>query len=189
MLRHLPADEGITSLEDEALESLPLGESGRAAVAFMLNDLRLLREHDLDPVLDHVNGFLRDADPGPVRTDVASFHADSATAEADTWLCTYHGPTSEGLRNDEAVQRISVPETRAALLKKFGGEDGDAFREFLSEHCYDLHYIPAPDARPFAFGPGHLWRIATQHPGCPVPPCIHRAPDTVVGERRLLLIS
>ena len=188
VLRHLPAPEGITSLDDETLEELPLIGAGRAAVAFMLDDLHLLRGNDLAPELNHVNGFLRDADPGLMRTDVASFHADSATIEADTWLCTYHGATSEGLRNDEAVRRIDVPETRAALLKQFGGEDGVAFREFLSGHCYDLHHAPAPGATPFVFGLGNLWRIATEHPGSPVPPCIHRAPDTVAGERRLLLI-
>ena len=189
VIRHLPATEGITALDDEMLEALPLSEAGRAAVEFILGDLRLLREHDLTPELNHVNGFLRDADPGLMRTDVASFHADSATIEADTWLCTYHGATSEGLRNDEAIKRIDLPETRAALLASFGGDDDEAFREYLSDHCYDLHYAPAADATPFVFGLGNLWRIATQHPGCAVPPCIHRAPDTSVGERRLLLIS
>lgn len=189
VLRLLPAAEGITSLDDDELAALPVGDAGRLAVDFMLNDLRLLREHDLDPVLDHVNGFLRDADPGPMRTDVASFHADSATAEADTWLCTYFGPTSEGLRNDEAVQRIDVPDTRAALLTQFGGPDDESFREFLAAHSYHLHYAPAGLAAPFVFGVGNLWRIATEHPGCAVPPCIHRAPDTAVGQRRLLLIS
>lgn len=189
VLRHLPATEGITALDDEELESLPVTEAGRLAIEFMLNDLRLLRAHDLDPELNHVNGFLRDADPGPVRTDVASFHADSATVEADTWLCTYLGPTSEGLRNEEAIRRIDVPETRAALMERFGGRDDESFRSHLSDHCYDLHYVPQPGARPFPFGPGNLWRIATEHPGCAVPPCIHRAPDTAVGQRRLLLIS
>lgn len=189
VIRHLPAPEGITSLDDEMLEALPLSEAGRTAVDFMLGDVRVLRENDLSPELNHVNGFLRDADPGPMRRDVASFHADSATVEADTWLCTYHGATSEGLRNDEAIRRIDIPETHAALLKAFGGNNDDAFREYLIEQCCDLHYAPTPGASPFTFGLGNLWRIATQHPGCLVPPCIHRAPDTVVGERRLLLIS
>jgi hypothetical protein len=39
-------------------------------------------------------------------------------------------------------------------------------------------------------GIGHLWRIAVQHPGSPVPACIHRAPPPRPGDaRRLLLIS
>jgi hypothetical protein len=124
-----------------------------------------------------------------VRTDVFSFHADSAPVEAETWLCTYFGPASEGLRHEEAQRRVDVPETRGALLQLFGGEDDDDFREYLNEHCYDLHYAPGPDAQPFSFGLGHLWRIAVDWPGSPVPPCIHRAPETRAGERRLLLIS
>jgi hypothetical protein len=86
------------------------------------------------------------------------------------------GPASEGLRNDQAQRRVDAPETRAALLRDFGGEDNDAFREHLNEQCYDLHYAPAPHARPFSFGPGNLWRIAVAWPGSPAPPCIHCAP-------------
>jgi hypothetical protein len=115
---------------------------------------------------------------------------DSATTEADTWLCTYHGPASEGLRNDEAQRRVDIPETRSELLKCFGGEDGDAFLEYLNDNYYDLHYVPVPQARPFSFGLANLWRIATEYPGSPVPPCIHRAPDPIPGQLpRLLLIS
>ena len=61
---------------------------------------------------------------------------------------------------------------------------------YLNENFFDLHYAPLPQARPFSFGLGHLWRIATEHPGSPVPPCIHRAPATLPGQPpRLLLIS
>jgi hypothetical protein len=124
-----------------------------------------------------------------VATDVFSFHADSAPVEADTWLCTYHGPASEGLRNEEAQRRVDVPATRAALLKLFGGEEDAGFQDFLKENCYDLHYVPVPSAQPYSFGRGNLWRIALDWPGNPVPPCIHRAPETRPGETRLLLIS
>ena len=108
---------------------------------------------------------------------------------ADTWLCTYYGRSSEGLRNEEARRRVDIAETRAALLKDFGGADDDAFREYLNENCYDLHYAPNANAQPFSFGLGHLWRIACEYPDSPVPPCIHRAPETAPGELRLLLIS
>ncbi|MGB8170874.1 MAG: hypothetical protein WCF18_25440, partial [Chthoniobacteraceae bacterium] len=156
----------------------------------MLEDQRRLVELDRDPVLNCIHGYPRDEEPGPVPTDVFSFHADSAPVQADTWLCTYHGSASEGLRNDEAQRRVDVPETRAALLHVFGGEDNDDFREYLSEHCYDLHYAPVPRARPFSFGVGDLWRIAVDWPGSTVPPCIHRAPETLPGQPpRLLLIS
>ena len=190
VLQLLAAGEGITTLDDERLLSLQVSPAGLAAVAILLDDLRLLREHDRDPVLNCINGYPRDAEPGPVSTDVFSFHADSAPVEADTWLCTYCGPASEGLRNDEAQRRVDVPETRAELLKLFGGADDDDFREFLSENCYDLHYAPVPQARPFCFGAGNLWRIAVDWPGSPVPPCIHRAPEIRPGvPPRLLLIS
>jgi hypothetical protein len=125
-----------------------------------------------------------------VLTDVFSFHTDSAAVETDTYLCTYHGPASEGLRNDEAQRRVDIPETRAELRKLYGGEDDDAFLEFLNENCYDLHYALVAQARPFSFGVGNLWRIAVDWPGSPVPPCIHRAPETLPGQSpRLLLIS
>jgi hypothetical protein len=185
----LGAGAGITTLDEARLRALPVGDAGRAAVDVMLADQQLLRQHGLDPVLNCIDGYPRDEAPGPVATDVFSFHADSAPVEADTWLCTYYGPASEGLRNDEAQRRVDLPATRAELLKLFGGGEGDAFREFLKENCYDLHYAPVPTARPFSFGLGNLWRIALDWPGSPVPPCLHRAPATRPGEVRLLLIS
>lgn len=186
----LGAGEGITTLDEARIQSLPVSAAGRAAIGILLEDQRLLREHDRDPVLNCIHGYVRDGNPGPVPTDVFSFHADSAPVEADTWLCTYHGPASEGLRNDEAQRRVDVPETRAELLKLFGGKDDDDFREYLSENCYDLHYAAVARARPFSFGVGNLWRIAVDWPGSPVPPCIHRAPETRPGQPpRLLLIS
>ena len=190
VVERLGGSAGIMALDEARLRSLPVGAAGRAAVAVLLADLRLLREHDRDPVLNCIHGYPRDEDAGPVSTDVFSFHADSAPVEADTWLCTYHGPASEGLRNDEAQRRVDIRETRAELLELCGGADDDGFREYLSENCYDLHYAPGPHARPFSFGVGHLWRIAVEWPGSPVPPCIHRAPETLPGQPpRLLLIS
>lgn len=182
--------EPITTLDEAGLLALDASAAGRVAIAHLLADLRRLQEHDLDPVLNLIHGYPRDEAPGPVATDVFSFHADRAPIAADTWLCTYHGPASEGLRNEEARRRVDLPETRAALLRDFGGADDDAFRAFLAEHSYDLHYAPLPTARPYAFGRGNLWRIALEYPGSPVPPCIHRAPATSPGQPpRLLLIS
>ncbi|MDB6151372.1 MAG: hypothetical protein JWQ44_2820 [Chthoniobacter sp.] len=190
VVMHLGAGEGIITLNDSQLRNLPVSAAGRTAIDLLLEDQRLLREHDRDPVLNCIHDYPRDEEPGPVRTDVFSFHADSAPVEADTWLCTYFGAASEGLRNDEALRRVDILETRAELLAAFGGADDDDFRDFLNEHCYDLHYAPLPHARPFSFGLGNLWRIAVDWPGSPVPPCIHRAPETLPGESpRLLLIS
>lgn len=186
----LGTGEGVVTLDERRLRALPVGAAGRTAIDGMLADQALLRALDRDPVLNCIYDYPRDESPGPVVTDVFSFHADSAPVEADTWLCTYHGAASEGLRHDEAQRRIHLPATRAELLRQFGGEDGAEFREFLRENCYDLHYAAVPGARPFSFGVGNLWRIAVDFPGSPVPPCIHRAPETSPGQPpRLLLIS
>lgn len=186
----LGAGEDMVILDDERLRSLPASAAGRVAIEEMLTDLQRLRDLDREPVLNCIYGYPRDEESAPVATDVFSFHADSAPVEADTWLCTYSGPPSEGLLNEEAQRRVEIPGTRAELLRLFGGEDDDAFREWLSEHCYDLHYTPLPHALPYSFGLGNIWRIAVDWPGSPVSPCIHRAPEHSAGEPpRLLLIS
>lgn len=182
--------EGIVTLDERRLHALPASAAGRAAIDWMLADQALLRALDREPALNCIYGYPRDEEPGPVVTDVFSFHADSAPIEADTWLCTYHGAPSEGLRNEAALRRVDLPATRAELLKLFGGDDGADFREFLRENCYDLHYAATTGTQPFSFGLGNLWRIAVDHPDSPVPPCIHRAPETAPGQPpRLLLIS
>ena len=189
VVQRLGVSEEVTPISEARLRELPVSAAGRAAIEMLLEDQRLLREHGAAPVLNCFLGYPRDEDPDVVPTDVYSFHADSAPVEADTFLCTYHGAPSEGLRNEEAQRRVDIPATRAELLKLFGGEDDAGFCEFLKENCYDLHYAAAPGARPFSFGVGNLWRIATDWPGCPVPPCIHRAPAIVSGQLpRLLLI-
>jgi hypothetical protein len=182
-------DSAIITADEASLGALSVSDAGRVAIQILLDDLRLLRDQALDPVLNCIREYPRDDESGPVRTDVFSFHADSAPVMADTWLCTYYGPSSEGLRNEEARRRVDLPETRAALLGAFGGADDAAFRDYLNENCYDLHYAPSANAQPFSFGLGHLWRIACAYPDSPVPPCIHRAPDTSDGQLRLLLIS
>lgn len=190
VVQQLGATEGIATLDVARLRALQLSAAGRLAVDVLLADLRLLRDRDLDPVLNCIRNYPRDEEAGVVITDVYSFHADSAPVRADTWLCTYHGAASEGLPNEDAQRRVDIPATRAALLERYGGQDDDGFRAYLAENCYDLHYAPNPDARPYCFGVGHLWRIAVEYPGSPVPPCIHRAPENRPGDPpRLLLIS
>lgn len=185
----LGGHDGITNLDAELLQSLPVSAAGRTAIDTMLQDFQLLAEQELSPVLNLIHSYPRDTTAEAMPTDVYSFHADSAPVETDTYLCTYHGPGSEGLRNEDASRRIDHPEIRARLLKLFGGADDEQFQAFLRENCYDLHYAPLPAARPYSFGIGNLWRIATDWPGSPVPPCIHRAPETQPGRpARLLLI-
>ena len=190
VVEKLGAGEEIEPIEEEQLAGLNVSAAGRVAIEILQEDLRRLRELERDPVLNCIHDYARDEAPLPVRTDVFSWHADSAPVEADTWLCTYYGPPSEGLPNEEAQRRVDIPEVRAELLKFFGmEEDGAEFREALREHCFDLHYTPLPHARPSSFGVGNLWRIAVDWPGSPVPPCIHRAPETLPGTApRLLLI-
>jgi len=189
VIARLGPGDGIVALEDGRVRALGLTPAGRAAAEAMLADQRLLRDHDLAPSLNCVYDCVRGPDAGVVPTDVTSFHVDSAPVEVDTWLCTYHGACSEGLRNEDALPKVGIPEIRAALLAEYGGADDAGFAEFLHEHSYDSHYAPKAGATPYRFGRFNLWRIATRWPGSPVPPCVHRAPENRPGEPRLLLIS
>ena len=189
VIAKLGPGEVIVPLEDERIRALKLTPAGRLAAEAMLADQQLLRDHDLAPSLNCVYDCVLGPDAGTVPTDVTSFHVDSAPVEVDTWLCTYHGACSEGLRNEDALLKVEIPEIRAALLKEYGGTDDAGFAEFLHEHSYDSHYALKHGAASYPFGTFALWRIATRWPGCPVPPCIHRAPENKPGSPRLLLIS
>ncbi len=190
IVRELQVGRGITTIDEEWLNGLSLSPQGQVARQILLQDQAMLMGRDLLPVLDCINGYVNHEEDGPMSTHVQSFHVDSATVEADTYLCTYSGLSSEGLMNDEARRRVDIPETRGELLKLYGGGDDGGFQEFLNENFFDLHYAPLSHARPWNFGIGNLWRIACEYPGSPVRPCIHRAPDTIPGQSpRLLLIS
>jgi hypothetical protein len=190
IIDRLQAGDGMTAIEDDDLRALALSPAGAVAREVLLADQALLRDRGLAPSLDCINGYTRDDAAGPIPTDVYSFHVDSAPVPADTYLCTYIGSPSEGLANAAAVRRIDIADTRAQLLKIYGGPDDAGFAAYLREQCYDLHYEPLSGARPYTFGVGHLWRIAIAYPGSPVLPCIHRAPLTFSGApARLLLIS
>ena len=190
VIEALGPDEGIVTVDEASLAALSLGDGGKVAQDILLADQQNLRGYDLQPNLDAVHGSPREAPEGLFHTDVYSWHIDTATVPADTYLCTYVGACSEGLRHEDAVKRVDVPETRAELRRLYGGEDDTGFLEYLADHFYDLHYAPVTEARPFSFGLGNLWRIAIEYPGAPVPPCVHRAPLTLPGyPSRLLLIS
>jgi hypothetical protein len=180
-------DDGVVELDEDVLGRLTLSADGRLAAAGMLTDLARLRELGLAPELNCITAYPRDA--ASVPTDVYSFHVDEAPIETDTWLCTYYGMPSDGLCNHEAEKCVEIEELRAGLLREFRGADSAAFEAHLKEHSYHLHYRAKSGARPWSFGVGHLWRIATLWPGSLVPPCIHRAPPDVDGRPRLLLIS
>jgi hypothetical protein len=118
VIAKLGPGEGIVPLDDERVRALELTPAGRLAAEAMLADQQLLRDHDLAPSLNCVYDCVRDPDAGTVPTDVTSFHVDSAPVEVDTWLCTYHGACSEGLRNEDALLKVEIPEIRAALLER-----------------------------------------------------------------------
>ncbi|WP_221029596.1 hypothetical protein [Actomonas aquatica] len=186
----LGGGDDITTLDEEDLMALSLGARGREARAVLIEDLRRLTQHGLQPSLDCFGRLTRDESGGPVSTDVQSWHVDAAPVIVDTYLCSYTTASSEGLRTADALLCTEIPAVRAALLAEYGGADDDGFRAYLREQYYDLHYEAAAGAVPFAFGFGNMWRIANQCPGSPVPPCVHRAPSPPAGAPpRLLLIS
>jgi hypothetical protein len=190
IIDQLQPGAGITTIDADDLAALSLSPTGALARDTLRADLALLEAHGLAPTLDCINGYERDAPDGPIPTDVYSFHVDSAPVPADTYLCTYAGASSEGLTNEQAIRRVDDPAIRAALLAVYGGADDANFSTYLSDNHYDLHYQPLPDAAPYSFGQGNLWRLAIATPTSPVPPCIHRAPLTPPGAPpRLLLIS
>jgi len=190
VVAQLNAGEEIDSLDETILRGLSLSPAGRQAVDVLLKDLSALQTLGLAPVLNCIRRYPRDEPDAVVPLDVYSFHADSATVETDTYLCSYSESASEGLGNADALRCVDVPETWARLLQEFGGEEGAEFREYLHENCYDLHYAAKPGAQPYPFGLGNFWRIAVDYPGSPVLPCVHRAPENLPGRpARLLLIS
>ena len=177
----------ITVLEQEELHELQLSEQGQLAREILLNDFRMLTAHGASPTLNLIKCYARDDAYPFFPTDVYSFHVDRSPIPTDTFLCTYHGDPSEILPNAQARQKVLVPEIRDELKRLYGGDD-EGFESFLSEHFFDLHYQAKPGARIISLGPGHLWRLAVDHPESKVPPCVHRAPRERTGKTRLLMI-
>jgi hypothetical protein len=193
--RLAPAD-GLVAVEPDALRRLRTSPQGRVAADVILDDLARLDALGLDPVLNCIRDYPRDTRGLPIATDVLSFHVDRAPTAVDTWLCTYHGSSTEGLHAEDAVRLVDDPQIRAALRQLHAADhndhndhNDDAFEAFLREHSFDLHYRPKANARALALGVGNLWRLAVLWPGSTTTPFIHRAPATTVDdEPRLLLI-
>ena len=180
-------NENIVVLDEEALLELPLSEQGQLAREILLNDLKLLKAHGASPTLNMIRCYERDDACPFIPTDVYSFHVDSSPVPTDTFLCTYYGEPSEILPNAQAEQKVLVPEIRDELKKLYHGA-AEGFESFLSEHFFDLHYQAKPAARPVSLGIGNLWRLAIDHLGSEVLPCVHRAPKEKPGQPRLLMI-
>jgi hypothetical protein len=179
--------ENIAVLSEEELRALQLSEPGQLARKILLHDLQLLTAHGAAPTLNLIKCYEQDEEHPFFPTDVYSFHVDRSPVPTDTFLCTYYGESSEILPNAQAQQKVGVPEIRAELKKLYGGP-AEGFESFLTDHFYDLHYQAIPGAQPVSLGIGNLWKLATDHPGSQVPPCVHRAPKETNGQTRLLLI-
>ena len=179
--------ENIEVLDLETLRAFKLSEQGQLAREMLLNDLELLKARGASPTLNLIRCYERDDAYPFFPTDVYSFHVDRSPVPTDTFLCTYYGEPSEILPNAQAEQKILVPEIRDELKKIYRGPAED-FESFLSDHFFDLHYLAKPGARPVSLGSGQLWRLAVDHPGSEVLPCVHRAPKEKPGQLRLLMI-
>lgn len=187
LVSQLQLKENITVVTPNDLLALQLSEQGNSAREIILNDLRALTDFGAAPVLNLLKCYERDADFDFISTDVYSFHVDRSPIATDTFLCTYHGAASDIIANEEAQQKVLIPEIRAQLQALHDGPL-EEFEDFLKENYFDLHYQALPNATPINLGVGHLWRLAVDHPTQQVPPCIHRAPIEREGEYRLLLI-
>lgn len=183
----LQLKENITEVSIDDLNALELTENGQKAKAIILQDLQLLSDFGALPTLNLLKCYDRDDEFDFISTDVYSYHVDRSPIATDTFLCTYCGASSDILPNDEAIQKIQIPEIRNQLKDLFDGSE-DEFESFLKECFFDLHYQAKSDATPINLGTGLLWRLAVDHPNQQVLPCVHRAPIENDGEYRLLLI-
>lgn len=187
IVKKIQLNENIATIEQEELLELQLSEPGQLARDILLDDLELLKAYGASPILNVINHYDRD-ETGPFfPTDVYSFHVDRSPIPTDTFLCTYYGEPSEILPNSQGKKKVLIPEIRDELKKQYGGAD-EGFESFLHKHFFDLHYQAKPGSHAINLGIGNLWRIAVDHPGSQVPPCIHCAPTERSGKNRLLLI-
>ena len=187
IVRQLQLKEDITEVSPEDLLALQLSEMGNKARAIILEDLRVLTDFGASPSLNLLKCYERDDAFDFIATDVYSYHVDRSPIATDTFLCTYHGAASDIIANDQAEQKIIIPEIRNKLKALHQGPE-EEFESFLKEYFFDLHYQAKPLAQAVNLGVGHLWRLAVDHPKQQVLPCIHRAPIENDGEYRLLLI-
>lgn len=186
LVSKLRLKEDITEVSINDLLDLELSADGDVARSIVLKDLELLSACGASPTLNLLKKYERDIDFDFISTDVYSYHVDRSPVATSTFLCTYYGASGDILANEEAEQKILVPEIREKLKALHGSEAG--FESFLEENYFDLHYQPLKDAKPVNLGLGNLWRLAVEHPGQLVLPCIHRAPEENPNEYRLLLI-
>lgn len=178
--------ENIIEIDPTDLKNLTLSKAGIIARNTILNDYALLQNQGASPVLNIIKYYEEDTSFSFFPTDVYSYHLDRSPVATDTFLCTYFGSPSELIPNEQAIQKITIPEIREKLFRLFKGKPTE-FETFLSDHFFDLHYQSKPNTNPIQAEIGHIWRLAVDHPLGKVQPCIHRAPREN-GKKRLLLI-
>lgn len=183
----LELKDNITEVSVQDLENLTLTDHGELAREIIINDLRLLADFGASPSLNLIKNYERDDELDFISTDVYSYHVDRSPIATSTFLCTYFGAASDILPNDQAIQKILIPEIREKLKELYDGKEED-FDAFLKAYYFDLHYQPKTNAHPINLGLGNLWRLSVDHPEQKVQPCVHRAPVENDGEYRLLLI-
>jgi hypothetical protein len=187
IVSQLQLKENITEVSPKDLLALQLSEKGNIAREIILKDFQLLTDFGASPALNLLKCYERDEEFDFISTDVYSYHVDRSPIATDTFLCTYHGAASDIIANEQAEQKILIPEIRKKLAALHNGPP-EELENFLKENYFDLHYQTQPHATPINLGVGHLWRLAVDHPEQQVLPCIHRAPIEKDGEYRLLLI-
>ncbi len=187
IVNKLELKENITEISTDDLLALNLSKHGQLARETILNDIQQLTNFGASPSLNLIKCYERDNEFDFISTDVYSYHVDRSPIETDTFLCTYHGASSDILPNDQVEQKILIPEIREKLKHLHNGSENQ-FTIFLEEYYFDLHYQAKQNAQPINLGLGHLWRLAVDHPTQQVPPCVHRAPIENDGEYRLMLI-
>lgn len=189
IVKKFQSSENIISIDPRELLKLQLSNQGQLARETLIEDLKILETIGASPILNVIKNYERDEEYLFFPTDVYSFHVDRSTVPTDTFLCTYYGVTSEIVPNEQAIQKIRIPEIRSELKKLYNGEEGQGFEDFLKEYFFDLHYQAKPNAQTIRLGLGHVWKLAVDYSETQVLPCLHRAPKEKKGESRLLLIS
>lgn len=187
IVKKVELSSNILELSVEDLLELHLSKNGQLAREIILNDLKVLKSQGASPVLNLIKNYERDDSLPFFSTDVYSYHVDRSPVSTDTYLCTYHGASSDIIPNDQADQKILIPEIRNKLKDLFDGPE-ESFESFLSEYFFDLHYQPKANAQHINLGKGNMWKLAVDHPESKVLPCLHRAPAENDGETRLMII-
>jgi hypothetical protein len=185
LVSKLKLTEAVSVIELEHLNTLQLSEAAAMARTTLLKDYELLEHHGASPTLNLIRNYPKDNSNFP--TDVYSFHVDEAPFATSTFLCTYFGETSEICPNEEATQKIKIPELIEAIKKDNHCAEED-FEIYLRENYYHLHYLAKPNAKLIKMQKGELWRLAVESPDSRALACIHRAAVEKPGELRLMLI-